>query len=78
MKTMTVTAAKPILGDLVDRALNSELVYIRRGQQLVRLVPAVLTEALTVWPEGAFDRSPSEIAFLTQTTHADESAPFTP
>jgi antitoxin (DNA-binding transcriptional repressor) of toxin-antitoxin stability system len=76
MNTMTVSEAKPFLGKLVDAALKNEAVYIRRGKQVVQIVPAVLPEPITAWPEGAFARSGSDIAFLTQDTGADEDAPF--
>lgn len=64
MKTVTVTKAKGVLGRLVDDALKSKSVFIRRGGRVVQLVPAVLPEPIPVYPPGALDRSAEQVAFL--------------
>jgi hypothetical protein len=77
MKTevLTVSDAKPMLGKLVDRALRSEPVFIRRGNQFVQLVPAVMPSPVPVYPPGALTRADGEVAALMQTFDGDEAAP---
>jgi hypothetical protein len=76
MRTVTVSEAKPKLGHLVDLALREkEAIFIRRGDRVVQLVPAVLPEPIPAWPEGALSRTAAEIAFL-QSGDADEAEPF--
>lgn len=53
MKTMTVSEAKGVLGRLVDQALKSKAVFIRRGERVVQLVPAVMPDPVPVYPKGA-------------------------
>ena len=67
MKTMTVTEAKGVLGRLVDQALKSKPVFIRRGERVVQLVPAVMPEPVSVLPAGALARDADHIAFLQNT-----------
>lgn len=76
MQTMTVSEAKPQLGHLVDLALNDTPVFIRRGDRVVQLVPAVLPSPFPLIPEGALTRSAEQIAFLSQSASEDEGAPF--
>ena len=76
MKTLTVSEAKPRLGRLVDDALNSKAVFIRRGRQVVQLVPATMPDPIPVYPAGALVRSDAEIARLSATATEDESMPF--
>ena len=73
---LTVSEAKPRLGALVDQALKSNPVFIRRGRQVVQLVPAVMPEPIPFFPEGALARSAAEIAQLTSMTTAAESQPY--
>lgn len=54
MQTLTVTEAKPRLGRLVDQALRSKPVFIRRGNRVVQLVPAVMPDPVPAMPEGHF------------------------
>lgn len=75
MKTMTVTEAKGVLGRLVDRALKSKPVFIRRGERVVQLVPAVMPDPIEVYPRGALKRSAEQIAFL-QSGPDDEAEPY--
>lgn len=74
MKTMTVTEAKGVLGHLVDRALQSKPVFIRRGERVVQLVPAAMPDPIPVYPPGAMERSAEQIAFLQ--SGADEPEPY--
>lgn len=76
METLTVTEAKPRLGELVDLALRSKPVFIRRGRKVVQIVPAVFSDPIPVWPEGALARTDEQIAFLQQLTCADEAEPL--
>jgi hypothetical protein len=76
MRTLTVTEAKPKLGHLVDLALQSKPVFIRRGQQVVQLVPAVLPDPIAVYPEGALTRPDHRIETLTQRFSEDEDQPL--
>jgi len=76
MKTLTVSEAKPSLGHWVDQALKSKQVFIRRGGQVVQLVPAALPGPIPVFPEGALRRSDAEIKRLSSTATKDESAPY--
>ena len=39
LKALTVSQAKPRLGDLLDRAGNGESVYLRRKKRLYRIEP---------------------------------------
>ena len=75
-KVLTVTDAKPMLGKLVDRALRSEPVFIRRGHQFVQLVPAVMPSPVPVYPAGVLTRADAEVAALMQTFDSDEAAPL--
>jgi hypothetical protein len=76
VNALTVSEAKPQLGRLVDQALRSKPVFIRRGNQFVQLVPAAASEPIPVLPPGALGRRPEDIAFLTATAAADESKPY--
>lgn len=76
LEALTVTNAKPLLGKLVDRALRSEPVFIRRGHQFVQLVPAVMPLPVPVYPAGALTRADAEVAALMQTFDSDEAAPI--
>jgi hypothetical protein len=78
MKTeaLTVSDAKPMLGKLVDRALRSEPVFIRRGHQFVQIVPAVMPSPVPVYPPGALTRTDADVAALMQTFDDDEAAPL--
>ena len=75
MDSITVSNAKPQLGRLVDRALKFQPVFIRRGRQVVQLVPAVMPDPIPYYPEGALTRSPERLAALMQTFTTDESEP---
>jgi hypothetical protein len=72
MHALTVTEAKGKLGRLVDNALKSKPVFIRRGSRVVQLVPAVLPEPIPVYPEGALKRSAEQIEFLQSGPEAPE------
>lgn len=76
MKTMTVTVtqAKGVLGRLVDDALRSKQVFIRRGGRAVQLVPAAMPDPIEVYPPGALERSAEQVAFLQSAP--DEPDPF--
>ena len=76
MNTMTVSEAKPQLGHLIDEALKSKPVFIRRGRLVVQIVPAVFPDPIPVFPEGSLARSDEALAELTQTFTEDESEPF--
>lgn len=56
MKTMTVTEAKGVLGRLVDDALKSKTVFIRRGERVVQLVPVARPDPVPVYPDGSLAR----------------------
>ena len=65
MKTsLTVTEAKGILGRLVDDALKAKPVFIRRGMRVVQLVPAVLSEPIPVFIEGALAMTDERVALI--------------
>ena len=64
MLTLTVTEAKPRLGHLVDLALKSKSVFIRRGGRVVQLVPAVMPDPIPAMPEGHFTITEERAAFL--------------
>ena len=49
----TVSDAKPRLGSLIDRALDGEMVFIRRGQELVQLIRAIQPPPVPVFPPGS-------------------------
>lgn len=67
MKSYSVTAAKPILGKLADKALRHEPIFIRRRQRLLQLVEAVVPEPIPSLPEGHFAITPERAAFLNST-----------
>src|ERR1035438_10576022 len=60
MKPLTVTEAKPRLGNLVDRALRSEPIFLRRGKRIIQIVPAAMPDPIPVLPEGALTMTRSE------------------
>jgi hypothetical protein len=64
MKPLTVTEAKPRLGNLVDRALRSEPIFLRRGKRMVQIVPAAIPEPIPVLPEGALTMTEERVAFI--------------
>lgn len=64
MKPLTVTEAKPRLGNLVDRALRSEPIFLRRGRRVVQIVPAAMPEPVPVLPEGALTMTDERVAFI--------------
>lgn len=74
METLTVSEAKGKLGRLVDQALKSKPIFIRRGSRVVQLVPAVLPEPIPLLPQGALDRSREQIEFLQ--SGSEEPEPF--
>src|SRR5271157_1884562 len=64
MKPLTVTEAKPRLGNLVDRALRSEPIFLRRGKRIVQIVPAAMPDPIPVLPEGALTMTDERVAFI--------------
>lgn len=66
MKTLSVTEAKPRLGSLVDRALRSEPVFIRRGSRVVQIVPAIVPDPVSVMPVGHYAITDERAAFLNE------------
>ncbi len=74
MKTMTVTEAKGVLGQLVDRALKSKPVFIRRGDRVVQLVPAAMPDPIPVYPPGALEMTEERLAFIN--SMPDEPEPL--
>ena|SRR5271157_6019737 len=64
MKPLTVTEAKPRLGNLVDRALRSEPIFLRRGRRIVQIVPAAMPDPIPVLPEGALTMTDERVAFI--------------
>ena len=74
MKPLTVTEAKPRLGNLVDRALRSEPVFLRRGRRMVQIVPAAIPDPIPVLPEGALTMTEERVAFIN--SMPDESEPL--
>lgn len=62
--TLTVSDAKGVLGRLVDEALKSKPVFIRRGGRVVQLVPAVMPEPTPVNPLGSPGRKAERNALL--------------
>ena len=64
MKPLTITQAKPRLGNLVDRALRSEPIFLRRGGRIVQIVPAAVPDPIPVIPEGALTMTEDRIAFI--------------
>jgi len=59
---MTVSEAKSVLGRLVDQALASKPVFIRRGSRVVQLVPAVMPDPIPVFAEGALTMTDERVA----------------
>ena len=74
MQTLTVSEAKGKLGRLVDNALKSHPVFIRRGSRVVQLVPAAMPEPIPVYPAGALERSAEQMQFLQSAS--DEPEPI--
>jgi hypothetical protein len=54
LKTLTVSQAKPRLGDLLDQAGNGESVYLRRKERLYRIEPVAEVEPIPSRPFGFF------------------------
>jgi hypothetical protein len=69
-RALTVTEAKGILGRLVDDALKSKAVFIRRGARVVQLVPAVMPEPIPIFPPGSLSMTEDRIG-LIQSAPAD-------
>jgi antitoxin (DNA-binding transcriptional repressor) of toxin-antitoxin stability system len=74
MKPLTVTEAKPRLGNLVDRALRSEPIFLRRGKRIVQIVPAAMPDPIPVLPEGALTMTEERVAFIN--SMPDEAEPL--
>jgi len=64
MKTLTVNEAKGVLGQLVDQALKSKPVFIRRGERVVQIVPAAMPDPVEVYPPGAMEMTDARVAFI--------------
>ena len=54
LKPLTVSQAKPRLGDLLDQAGNGESVYLRRKERLYRIEPVAEVEPIPNRPFGFF------------------------
>lgn len=53
-KAMTVSEAKPKLGQLLDKAGNGQDVYLRRKHRLYRIEPVAEVEPIPMRPLGHF------------------------
>lgn len=54
LKALTVSQAKPRLGNLLDQAGNGESVYLRRKERLYRIDPVAEVEPIPSRPFGFF------------------------
>ncbi len=54
LKALTVSQAKPRLGNLLDRAGNGQSVYLRRKERLYRIEPVAEIEPIPNRPFGFF------------------------
>lgn len=54
LKALTVSQAKPRLGNLLDQAGNGESVYLRRKERLYRIDPVAEVEPIPCRPFGFF------------------------
>ena len=54
MDILTVSQAKPKIGQLIDRALRGEPVLIRKGAYLVQLTEYIVPEPIPQRPAGYF------------------------
>lgn len=54
LKTLTVSQAKPRLGELLDQAGKGESVYLRRKERLYRIEPVAEVEPIPNRPFGFF------------------------
>ena len=54
LKPLTISQAKPRLGDLLDQAGKGESVYLRRKERLYRIEPVVEVEPIPARPFGFF------------------------
>jgi hypothetical protein len=64
MRPLTVAEAKSRLGDLVDLALRSEPIFLRRGKRMVQIVPATVPDPIPVFQEGALTMTEDRMAFI--------------
>ena len=71
---MTVSKAKGVLGRLVDQALKSKSVFIRRGERVVQLVPAEMPDPVEIYPPGAMEMTDERVAFIN--SMPDEPEPL--
>ncbi|HTX64371.1 MAG TPA: hypothetical protein VMD31_01250 [Opitutaceae bacterium] len=53
-KALTVSEAKPKLGELLDKAGNGQDVYLRRKHRLFRIEPVAEVEPIPLRPHGYF------------------------
>lgn len=54
LKPLTVSQAKPRLGNLLDQAGKGESIYLRRNERLYRIEPVVEVEPIPSRPFGFF------------------------
>ena len=54
LKALTVSQAKPVLGQLLDKAGNGQDVYLRRKERLYRIEPVAEIEPIPNRPFGYF------------------------
>lgn len=62
MEILTVTQAQPMIGRLIDRALQGEPVIIRKGNKLVQLTEFVVPEPIPERSVGYFRRRAADYA----------------
>ena len=60
MEILTLSQAKPKLGQLIDRALRGEPVLIRKGAHLVQLTEYLVPEPIPERPVGYFRRAAAD------------------
>jgi hypothetical protein len=60
MEILTLSQAKPKIGQLIDRALRGEPVLIRKGAHLVQLTEYLMPEPIPERPVGYFRRTPAD------------------
>ena len=56
MEILTLSKAKPKIGQLIDRALRGEAVVIRKGDKMVQLTEFIVPEPIPERPIGFFRR----------------------
>jgi len=74
---LTITEARPILGEIFDLVFTRpNPIRIQRGNRVIRLVPERIPEPIEVYPEGAITISKERAEWLNSIPHEPMNPEF--